>query len=286
MVHPSTDLPQEIYDAVIDHLAAGKDDHSLRACALTSRQLRPRSQAHLFRTIVLGADAHLQSLDEVFARSPRLALHVEVVRVTLAGSSPAWTTPAAGRLLAHLKGVAFLAVAFPPRLAYGRRVPDTSGPAFLASAHFASLHTLFLDACTFQTRAAHDVLLESLPALRSLSLGPGVRCWECLHYRSRGAFRPSFGGRAALLQLQHLAFDCASEAGRCVIQSLGPVQLRTLEIKGAGASQVQPEVLSDVVACASAVAEVDVDLTCPVVPEVVPGLSCLLHPSKLASPNP
>jgi hypothetical protein len=242
---------------------------------LGSRSLRPRSQEHLFRSLTLSEDAHLNNLASVFAGSPHLAKHVEDVRVTLPGWSAVWSSTAATQALGHLKNIASLTLEFPPRLVYGRRAPDAAGPAALASAGFTALYTLTLSACTFQTRAAHENLLRGLPSLRILALGRGVRCWECLHYRARGARRLADGADATLPHLEHLAFDCASEAGRCLVQSMAPVQLRKIEIKGAGAARVEADVLGDILECASVVEEVDVDLACPAIVEVTAGLSLI-----------
>jgi hypothetical protein len=282
MAHAPLQTPQEIYDHIIDHVwndQGGNEHHAvntLRACALASRTFTPRAQAYLFQTITLTQEHDFASLLATYSGSPHLSRYTNHLCVKLPGSASVWSSPAAGHVLQSLRHVSVLTLSFPDRLVYGRRAPDTLAPQVLALAGLNSVKTLHLDACTFQTRAAHDTLFQSFPSLVRLEIGKCVKCWECVHYRSHPVqVEPSRRTDArdatvvvapALAHLKHLTFDCGSEAGRCILRVAQPERLDSLEILGAGFNAVTPDVLSDVIEAVGHVEEVTVDLCCPPVP--------------------
>jgi hypothetical protein len=86
------ELPQEIVDAIIVYVAISPkalarsrgvhreppvpDKNALKACALTSRSFLPRSQKHLFASVICVADA-VPNFDRLLSRSPHLGSYVE-----------------------------------------------------------------------------------------------------------------------------------------------------------------------------------------------------------------
>ncbi|TEB30855.1 hypothetical protein FA13DRAFT_1733266 [Coprinellus micaceus] len=88
-------LPQELINAVIDHLEHDKDDESLAQVGLVSRQWYPRTREHLFHSIHLQPDdtiqqfvEHTERLRQVIEANPSLARSVQWLWVR--ELSPSW----------------------------------------------------------------------------------------------------------------------------------------------------------------------------------------------------
>ncbi|KAJ7294064.1 hypothetical protein C8J57DRAFT_1211427 [Mycena rebaudengoi] len=85
-------LPQELFDLIIDHVAAAERRKALgfrpngttRTCALVSRAFARRSQTHLFASIFCGNINQAERLNRLLYDSPHLgALYVRSIALTL-----------------------------------------------------------------------------------------------------------------------------------------------------------------------------------------------------------
>ncbi len=78
-------LPQEVWDAVIDHL--WRHRHTLRACSLTCRSWTHRAQSHLHRSFSILCP-RLDLNPDIYSSS-KVALHVRHLRAILLPAPPA-----------------------------------------------------------------------------------------------------------------------------------------------------------------------------------------------------
>ncbi|PBK93535.1 hypothetical protein ARMGADRAFT_127229 [Armillaria gallica] len=77
----SSDLPPEIYDAIIDELQ--DDKRSLLRVSLTCRALCPRTRVHLFSSVSLYNESSCSRLRELIAMSPNLAPHFKSLCISI-----------------------------------------------------------------------------------------------------------------------------------------------------------------------------------------------------------
>lgn len=138
-------LPQDICDAVIEHLYA--DTHALRACAATSRAWRHTSQRLLFASISLADAASANALLDLLDTSPYLAPFVRRLRIDAGQGyldrAPPWVTPAlSGALVEQLSELENLTV---EQLSW-KSVRPHHRPGFL---QFPSVTHLTLNYCYF-----------------------------------------------------------------------------------------------------------------------------------------
>ncbi|EMD34656.1 hypothetical protein CERSUDRAFT_107279 [Gelatoporia subvermispora B] len=65
-------LPQELWEGIIDHLGSPLDRQSVLSCALVCRAWLPRSRFHLFNTVYLRTPRQIRRLEEVMDEGPHL----------------------------------------------------------------------------------------------------------------------------------------------------------------------------------------------------------------------
>ncbi|KAJ7294060.1 hypothetical protein C8J57DRAFT_42832 [Mycena rebaudengoi] len=143
-------LPQELFDLIIDHVAAAERRKGLfwpngptRTCALVSRAFACRSQTHLFASIFYWNISQAERLNRILYDSPHLgALYVRSITLTLKDS-------AFGDVPQVL-----------PYLTNLTRLKLCSNPSFLQ--HPWSAHSAAVKSAVLETLA--------LPSLRALSL--------------------------------------------------------------------------------------------------------------------
>ncbi|KAK0189465.1 hypothetical protein F5146DRAFT_1051143 [Armillaria mellea] len=149
------DFPQELVDAIIDHLI--EDRLALLACLSVSTLFRCRAQFHLFPTIHLREKRDVDEFNLLCAKSPSIPDLVKTLHVTLPES-----TISLPRLMQvhtlHFNGSSRIA---PGVLESFRRifswVPNT-------------LTSLSLQDITFSSTETFRCLIGALPLLRCLSL--------------------------------------------------------------------------------------------------------------------
>ncbi|KAJ7278375.1 hypothetical protein C8J57DRAFT_163482 [Mycena rebaudengoi] len=177
-------VPQEIVDAIIDHLSLidSEDDErearvgALRACALTCRSFRPRSQMHLLATIYCsrwGNSGRIDLFDRLLVESPHIGplyvRHFSLVGVP--GDFPeevdvVTDSILVSRILSLLPNLARLNV-----VSASDRHRRIGFPAAVEGAlSLLSLRTLHLSEFLFPDAAALDSLLSHARALQVLSL--------------------------------------------------------------------------------------------------------------------
>ncbi|RDB16445.1 hypothetical protein Hypma_002923 [Hypsizygus marmoreus] len=84
MEDPSTKLPQELLDHIIDELSS--DHTTLKQCALSFRSLRFRSQSHLFAEIYFASHLACKRLHSVLTDNASIAPHVHNLTISLYSS--------------------------------------------------------------------------------------------------------------------------------------------------------------------------------------------------------
>ncbi|KAJ7251908.1 hypothetical protein C8J57DRAFT_1351738 [Mycena rebaudengoi] len=178
-------VPQEIVDAIIDIVAMESslrprwnqgwnvechqwDSGPLRACALTCRAFRPRSQKHLFSAIYCfreGFYNYLALFDRLLGRSPHIGLLVRHCRFRLE-AVPGDSTPIPivfSRILSHLPNLDRLDVESRDRQPFPTVVQG-------ALSSLLSMRTLHLCKVNFPSAGALDSLLSYAKSLEHLSL--------------------------------------------------------------------------------------------------------------------
>ncbi|RDB16506.1 hypothetical protein Hypma_002956 [Hypsizygus marmoreus] len=84
-----TELPQEIFDKIIDEVS--NDDQILKSCALASNSFRPRSQKHLFSFITLDKSLSCDRLYPLLTENPRLCTYIHDILLMIdQETDPQW----------------------------------------------------------------------------------------------------------------------------------------------------------------------------------------------------
>ncbi len=149
------DFPQELVDAIIDHLI--EDRLALLACLSVSSLFRCRAQFHLFPTIHLTEKRDFEEFNLLCAKSPSIPDFVKILHVTL----PEFTISLPRLLRVHTLHFNGSLRVVPGDLEAFKRifswVPST-------------LTSLWIRDITFSSTETFRSLIEALPLLKSLSI--------------------------------------------------------------------------------------------------------------------
>jgi hypothetical protein len=188
------ELAQELVDDIVDHLR--EDTASLRNCAVLSTSWTYRSQAHLFRSIAVQGLTHAQQLGDILLRSPRIAMHVQELRVY--GGDLFEVHDAIGCDLPSLHVVKVDEVA-----------AEARQPGAAKLQHFASAHMLHMRCAHFKDVFQLGRALLTLPCLLMLRFAEGTT-WTTTSL-CQGPPIPPFAWNLRDLDLRGLEVACATE---------------------------------------------------------------------------
>lgn len=152
----TVEVPQEVADIILDLLA--DDAHTLKSCALISRQWRPRSQHHLHNALTIKRQSDVTFLEEIYADA-LLASYVHTLAIEVMWW-PFWISIQS--VLRRLPSV--------------RALTLTSVGGINAEMHqlmtgrFTSLTALSLNFITFDDFPAFSRFLNDFPYVEDLSL--------------------------------------------------------------------------------------------------------------------
>ncbi|KAJ7257246.1 hypothetical protein B0H12DRAFT_1111638 [Mycena haematopus] len=193
-------FPQELFDAVIDHLA--DDLETLRSCALVSPSFYARASGHIFSRLQVGPLDRNHSIYEFYKLlegSPSLAASAKSlhIRQRSPGYGSRWQIASpADRFLSLLVSLARLCITIDGKSCSWDRIPKAlrgSIDLTLARPTFTCLKLTNVSGLPF-------TLLSHCPALRSLTLK-----WVTFAGKWRAATAACVGSRPA--QLEHLSLQ-------------------------------------------------------------------------------
>lgn len=163
-------FPLEIIDQIVDHLH--DDPPSLRACALTSRMLRPASQYHLFSSLKISSLQRLQDCVLLLQQNPKLTIYVRELHYYAKaewqrGIHPTWINDVAPALSSRLQNICILSFDY---VEWGW--PQYALPNELVEqvAQFRNVTELRLYSCHLGEYFNIDKLTTAFPSLSRLHL--------------------------------------------------------------------------------------------------------------------
>jgi hypothetical protein len=174
-MQPSTSLPFELIDMIIDLAYNETDYQTLRACMLVSSLWRAASRRSVYRKITLRSEAHLAEFEELLARDPTVSPLVRtlVLRGPLSGgdaTNNAWVSRLPAVLPRHLRNLdALQFVGLYGLHGLHGRESRHDATALAGFAAFKTVRSLVMRSCTLDTSLL-AILAAPLPALRELSV--------------------------------------------------------------------------------------------------------------------
>ncbi|KAJ7218900.1 hypothetical protein C8J57DRAFT_1732119 [Mycena rebaudengoi] len=176
-------LPQEIIDAIIDQFATSdeaklrignepREADALKACALTARAFRSKSQRHLFASI-LCSTSHSDKLEVLVSGSPHLiASYVTYFIIVLRTdkSTRVVDFTVVSRILALLENLVYLQVCSSVDRRGARMWPAIFKNTFHEALLLPAFRSLSLVSCTFADVLELESLIGHASGLKALTL--------------------------------------------------------------------------------------------------------------------